>query len=157
MEQPINPEVFNHVTEVELIYKSKVKASERPKITQSKDAYIIFKSHWDENKIELQEQFKIMLLNRANKVLGIYEMSTGGITSTVVDIKLIFSSALKACACSLILAHNHPSNNLKPSREDEQLTSKIKSAGTFLDIKLMDHIILGSEEGYYSFADEGLL
>ena len=157
MEQPINPEVFNHVTEVELIYKSKVKASERPKITQSKDAFLIFKNHWDENKIELQEQFKIMFLNRANKVLGIYEMSTGGITSTVVDIKLIFSAALKACACGLILAHNHPSSNLNPSHDDEQLTSKIKSAGKFLDIKLMDHIILGSDEGYYSFADEGLI
>ncbi|MEO9022937.1 MAG: JAB domain-containing protein [Ginsengibacter sp.] len=157
MEQIINPEVFNQIAEVELIYRSKVKSSERPKITQSKDAYLIFKNRWDENKIELQEQFKVMFLNRANKVLGIYEMSTGGITSTVVDIKLIFSAALKACASGLILSHNHPSNNLKPSRDDEQLTSKIKSAGTFLDIQLMDHIILGSEEGYYSFADEGLL
>lgn len=157
MEQTINPMVFNQVTEVELIYRSRLKASERPKITQSKDAYFIFKNNWDANKIELQEQFKVMFLNRANKVLGIYEMSTGGITSTVVDVKLIFSAALKACATGLILAHNHPSGNLKPSSDDELITNKIRQAGAFLDIKLLDHIIFGSDEGYCSFLDEGLI
>ena len=109
-----------------MIYRSKVKASERPKITQSKDAYFVFKNNWDENKIELLEQFKVMLLNRANKVLGIYEMYTGGITSTVVYVKLIFSGALKACASGLIPDHNHPSGNLKPSNDDELITNKIK-------------------------------
>jgi DNA repair protein RadC len=152
----IKLEALNQIAEVELIYKSKVKASERPKITRSEDAYVIFKNHWDENKIELQEQFKVMLLNRANKVLGIYEVSTGGITGTVADPKLIFAAALKACACGIILVHNHPSNNLKPSIPDEQLTTKIKEGGRLLDIKLLDHLIISSE-GYLSMADEGLV
>ena len=152
----IKLEALNQIAEVELIYKSKVKASDRPKITHSGDAYVIFKNTWDENKIELQEQFKVMLLNRANKVLGIYEVSTGGITGTVADPKLIFAAALKACACGLILVHNHPSNNLKPSIQDEQLTLKIKEGGKLLDIKLLDHLIISSE-GYLSMADEGLV
>ena len=152
----IKLEALNQIAEVELIYRSKVKASERPKITHSKDAYVIFKTNWDENKIELQEQFKVMLLNRANKVLGIYEVSTGGMTGTVADPKLIFAAALKAGACGIILVHNHPSNNLKPSIPDEQLTLKIKEGGKLLDIKLLDHLIISSE-GYLSMADEGLV
>ncbi len=152
----IKLEALNQIAEVELIYRSKVKPSDRPKITHSKDAYVIFKNHWDENKIELQEQFKVMFLNRANKVLGIYEVSTGGITGTVADPKLIFAAALKACACGIILVHNHPSNNLKPSIPDEQLTTKIKEGGKLLDIKLLDHLIISSE-GYLSMADEGLV
>ena len=155
MEQ-IKLELLNQIAEVELIYKSKVKASDRPKITHSNDAYVIFKNTWDENKIELQEQFKVMLLNRANKVLGIYEVSTGGITGTVADPKLIFAAALKACGCGIILVHNHPSNNLKPSIPDEQLTTKIKEGGKLLDIKLLDHLIISSE-GYLSMADEELV
>jgi DNA repair protein RadC len=149
-------EALTQVCEVELIYRSKVKASERPKIMGSKDAYAILKNNWDENKIELQEQFKVLYTNRANKVLGIYEISTGGITGTVVDIKLIFAAALKVCACSIIMAHNHPSGNLQPSRQDEELTRKIKEAGKFLDISLMDHLII-TNENYLSMADEGLV
>ncbi len=155
MEQ-IKLELLSQIAEVELIYRSKVKASDRPKITHSGDAYVIFKNNWDQNKFELQEQFKVMFLNRANKVLGIYEVSTGGITGTVADPKLIFAAALKACACGIILVHNHPSNNLKPSIPDEQLTTKIKEGGRLLDIKLLDHLIISSE-GYLSMADEGLV
>ncbi|SRR6266496_4305434 len=144
------------VAEVELIYKSKVKASDRPKVIHSKDVYEIFKQSWDENKIDLVEQFKIMLLNRSNRVLAIYEVSTGGITGTVADPRIIFTAALKANAVSIALAHNHPSGDLKPSRQDEALTEKIRNAGLFLDIKVIDHIIISSES-YFSFANEGLL
>ena len=144
------------VSEVELIYKSKMKASDRPKITSSKDAYNILIHCWNENKLDLQEQFKVLFLNRANKVLGVFEVSTGGITGTVADSRLIFAAALKMNACSLVLSHNHPSGNLKPSRQDEELTLKIKQAGELLDIKVLDHIIV-TGEAYYSFADEGLL
>ena len=147
---------LNQIAEVELIYKSKVKASERPKISHSRDAYIIFKDNWDENKIELQEQFKVMFLNKANKVLGIYEVSTGGMTGTVADPKLIFAAALKISACSILLVHNHPSGNLKPSKQDEELTHKIKEGGKLLDIQLLDHLII-SNEGYLSMQDEGLI
>jgi len=156
MEQKMIQNRFFQVAEVELIYKSKVKASLRPKITSSKDAFRIFRDSWDENKIGLCEQFKVMLLNRANKVLGIYETSTGGITGTVADPRLVFALALKAGAVSLILAHNHPSDNLEPSKADEELTHKMSEAGKFLDIKVLDHLII-TEEAYYSFADSGLL
>src|SRR6266498_1017311 len=130
------------VAEIELVYKSKVKASERPQVIHSKDVYEIFKQSWDENKIDFVEQFKIMLLNRSNRVLAIYEVSTGGITGTVADPRVIFTAALKANAVSIALAHNHPSGSPKPSRQDEALTEKIRNAGLFLDIKVIDHVII---------------
>jgi DNA repair protein RadC len=95
-----------------------------------------------------------MLLNRANKVLGIYELSTGGISGTVADIRLIFAASIKSNASSIVLAHNHPSSNTKPSDADLLLTHKIKEAGKLLDIKVIDHIIVAIES-YYSFADQG--
>ena len=144
------------VAEVELTYKTKVKASERPQINCSGDAYGLFKQVWEEGKIELVEQFKVLLLNRANKVLGQVNVSSGGVSGTVADPKIIFVAALKANACALIICHNHPSGNLRPSRADEELTIKIKNAGSFLDIRLLDHLVLSSE-GFLSFADEGLL
>ncbi len=156
METTLTAMAQYQVAEVELVYKSKVKASERPQIIHSKDVYEIFKQSWDENKIDFVEQFKIMLLNRSNRVLAIYEVSTGGITGTVADPRIIFTAALKANAVSIALAHNHPSGSPKPSIQDETLTTKIKNAGLFLDIKVIDHVIL-SGESYFSFADEGLL
>lgn len=142
------------ISEIELRYKSKVKASERPKVTQSKDAYAILLQHWDDNKLDFVEQFKILLLNQANRVLGICDIATGGITATVADIRVILTAALKANACGIILTHNHPSGNLAPSRQDKEMTAKIKEAGNYLDIKILDHLIV-TREGYYSFADEG--
>ncbi|MEO6869459.1 MAG: JAB domain-containing protein [Ginsengibacter sp.] len=154
MESKMIPSAHYQVSEIDLVYKTKIKASERPQITTSSDAYEILKQSWDENKIEFVEQFKILFLNRANKVLALYEVSTGGITGTVVDIRLIFAAALKMNATSIVLAHNHPSSNTKPSDADLQLTLKIKEAGKFLDIKVLDHIIV-TVENYFSFADEG--
>jgi len=156
MEPRLNSPAWSIASEIELIYRSKVKASERPQVKESKDAYELLLKNWDEGKLDFVEQFKVLLLNRANKVLAIYQVSSGGITGTVADPRLIFTAALKANADSIVLAHNHPSGNLKPSRMDEEITSKIKQAGSFLDIKVMDHIIISSE-GYFSFADEGLL
>ena len=156
MEIKMNVSDHYDVSEVELIYKPKVKASQRPKIQSSRDAANLLRQLWDPNKIDFIEQFKILLLNRSNSVLGMVEISTGGVTGTVVDCKLIFVAALKANACNLVISHNHPSGNLKPSKADEELTQKIKEAGKFLDIRLHDHIIVTSES-YYSFADEGLI
>jgi DNA repair protein RadC len=104
----------------------------------------------------MQEEFKVLLLNRGNKVIGIYEASAGGLTGTVADPRLILAAAIKSLAVSIILSHNHPSGNLKPSRADEELTQKIKVAANYHDIKVIDHIIITSE-AYYSFAEEGLL
>jgi DNA repair protein RadC len=144
------------VNEVELIYKSLVKQSDLPTIRNSFDAYQIIKSHWDECKINLLEQSKLLLLNNACKVLAICELSSGGITGTVVDVRTVFQVALKANATSVILSHNHPSGSLKASNADKQVTQKIAAAGQLLDIKLFDHLIISSE-GYFSFADNGEL
>ncbi|MCV2484398.1 JAB domain-containing protein [Flavobacterium sp. SH_e] len=144
------------VSEIDLVYRTKVKNSERPHITSSRYAYSLIKDCWDPGKIEFLEQFKVLLLNQSNKVLGIYEASSGGITGTVVDIRLLFAAALKAGAVGLIITHNHPSGSLLPSNPDRYITAKIAQAGELLDIKLLDHLII-TEESYYSFADEGAL
>ncbi len=157
MEQlAINFPEWTRVAEIELVYKTKVKASERPKISCVKDSYNLLKELWNENTIEMQEEFKVLLLNRGNKVMGVYEASAGGLTGTVADPRLILAAAIKSLAVSIVLSHNHPSGNLKPSRADEELTQKIKAAAAYHDIRVIDHIIITSE-GYYSFADEGLL
>ena len=144
------------VSEIELIYKTKVKASERPQIKTSRSAYEILLSAWDPNKIEFIEQFKILLLNNNSSVLGFYELSSGGITGTVVDLRLIFAAALKANATALIMAHNHPSGKLMASESDLSITQKVKAAGRLLDITVLDHLII-TPDNYYSFADDGVL
>lgn len=144
------------VTEIQLSYKAKVKASDRPNITCSEDAYRILLKNWDEETIEFREEFKVLLLNRANKVLGIVNISMGGISGTVADPKIIFSSALKANCSSIILSHNHPSGNLRPSQADLNLTYKMVEAGKFLEIPVLEHLIV-TDEHYYSMADEGVI
>lgn len=126
------------------------------KVNNSKDSYDILLDTWDKNIIELQEEFKILLLNRGNIVLGIYPMSRGGVSGTIVDAKLVFSVALKCNASSIIIAHNHPSGNLTPSEADKNLTQKLKQAGQYLDIILLDHLII-TKDDFYSFSDNGLL
>lgn len=103
-----------------------------------------------------REVFGVIYLNSAGKILLDEIVSQGGLTGTVADPRLIFKKALIEEATSLILYHNHPSGSLRPSKPDEELTTKIKEAARYLDIKLMDHLIV-SEEGYFSFADQGLL
>lgn len=156
MERKNESSAWNMVSEVELIYKSKVKASDRPFIKCSADIEKVLRNFYDENTIELQEQFNILYLNRGYLVLGIYRVSIGGITGTVVDPRLVFAMALKLASTYLILSHCHPSGNLTPSNADIILTKKIKQAASFFDIKVLDHVILTSNE-YLSFTDEGLL
>jgi DNA repair protein RadC len=103
-----------------------------------------------------QEVFAVLFLNRANKINHFQIISEGGITSTIVDPRVILKKALEENAVNIILCHNHPSGSLRPSRADEALTAKIKEAAKYFDIRIIDHIIV-SEDGYYSFADEGLL
>lgn len=144
------------VSEIELSYKTKVKAIDRPKITSSVEAYNITMQLWNANTIEFFEESKILLLNNSNKVLGVYTISSGGISGTVVDIRLIFAAALKANATAIILIHNHPSGKLIASEADKAITRKVKEAGSILDIILLDHLII-TNESYFSFADEGVL
>lgn len=156
MEQEMMKPEWCQVAEVELVYRTKVKPSQRPKISTSADAYEILQKIWNRDKIELVEEFKVLLLNRSNKVLGVLDASSGGITGTVADPRIILAAAIKANAIGVVLSHNHPSGSVKPSRADEELTVKIREAARFLDMTVLDHIIITSE-GYYSFADEGLL
>jgi DNA repair protein RadC len=127
-----------------------------PVIASSQDAYEELRLWFPEDTISLQERFVALYLNRANRLLGAYLASFGGITGTVADPRLIISVALKTAAVGIIIAHNHPSGNLKPSRADEELTSRIRDVAHLLDIKLLDHIIL-CNDGFYSFADSGII
>jgi DNA repair protein RadC len=145
------------ISEVSLIYRSKVKASDRPLVKCSRDAYNIFMENWNRDIIEFVEEFKILLMNRSNSVLGILEISKGGISGTVTDVRVIFQAAIKGNASGIICAHNHPSGNLNPSESDTRLTQKIKEAGNLMDIQLLDHLILTTKDNYYSFADNGLI
>ncbi|MCK5277323.1 MAG: DNA repair protein RadC [Cyclobacteriaceae bacterium] len=127
--------------------------SEKVKITCSNDIYQIMKPEL----MDLQkEEFWIILLNRANGLIKKEQISSGGISGTVADPKIIFKAALDQYASSIILVHNHPSGNLKPSKADIELTNKMKTAGKLLEIPVLDHIIFG-DEGYLSFADDGML
>ncbi len=142
---------------MQLTYRTNIKASDRPQVNQSVDAYHIFRNHWSQD-IEMVEEFYVMFVNRANRVLGILPLSRGGLSGVIADPKIIFASAVKALASSIIVAHNHPSGHLWPSQADIDLTKRLKSAGETLDILVQDHLILSPDgEHYYSFADEGLL
>jgi len=145
----------SEVAEITLSYHGRI-SKNAPTIHCSSDAAETFRCFWDEGALGFVEEFKVMLLNRGNRVMGIVQISRGGIAGTVADPKLIFVAALKASASSIILAHNHPSGNLTPSQADLQLTNKLKEAGKFLDLPVLDHVIL-TQECHYSFADEGLL
>lgn len=142
-----------NISEVQIFYSNKVKPSDRPKVETSYNCSEILRHLWTPT-IEHHESFYSLMLNRANQVLGFYKVSEGGLNGTVADPRMIFQAALKCNAASIILAHNHPSGNLRPSESDEKLTKKIKEAGLMLDINVLDHIIL-TPETYYSFADEG--
>ena len=111
---------------------------------------------WEQDIIEMQEEVKILLLNRNNKVLGVYDLAKGGITSCDVDVRIILAVALKAMATGIILIHNHPSGNLKPSNDDKKITELLNSSCKIMGITLVDHLII-TKDDYFSFADEGIL
>lgn len=143
------------LNEIKVTYTSKVKTSERIKITDSTSASSLLRSIWS-NEMEYREEFNILLLNRSNQVLGWFNVSKGGCAGTVVDPKVIFSTALKCNAHGIILSHNHPSGNLKPSNSDILLTKKLQHGANLLEIVILDHIIL-TTESHFSFANEGCL
>jgi DNA repair protein RadC len=128
-------------------------ALEKPVVTSSTDVALYLQTLLRDHRHEV---FAVLFLNGANKINHFQIISEGGITGTVADPRVILKRALEEDAVNLILCHNHPSGSLKPSRADEELTKKIKEAATYFDIKVLDHLIV-SDDGYYSFADEGLL
>ena len=141
----------NTISEYSLKYtKSEI---QKTKITTSESASnVIRKFYFDD--INIYESFFILLLNRANNTTGFAKISQGGTAGTVVDIKIIAKYAVESLSSAVIICHNHPSGNIKPSEADINITKKIKDALLLLDISLTDHIIL-SENNYYSFADNG--
>jgi DNA repair protein RadC len=144
----------NNLAEVKITYSSKIPACDRIKIRCSQDADKALRLIWP--SFEHREFFYIMLLNRSNQILGFSQISMGGISGTVTDVRIIFQTAIKANACGMILAHNHPSGNLSPSEADIAITKKVREAGKFLEITIMDHLIL-TEDSYLSMADENIL
>ena len=140
------------ISEVKLTYKTKVKPSERPKVLDSKTSYQILLRAFDTETIELCESMKLLLLNRADKVSGIMDVSNGGISGTITDVRMIMQCAILTGASGIILCHNHPSGNLEPSAEDSAATYRIKKAYEVMNIQLLDHIIV-TPESYFSFAD----
>jgi DNA repair protein RadC len=143
---------IDQVSEISISYKPKI--AKRPLVKSSNDCYQVIKNWFDENTIQLQEQFVVMYLNQGNRVLGMLKLSTGGITGTVADVRLILAVALKAAACSITIAHNHHSGNPQPSKADLDITRKIKAASDLMDIRLLDHLILTSDNEYLRLADE---
>jgi len=141
------------ISEVKITYHPKVKASERLRVYSSADVYkLLIENFYDKDTIEHKESFKVVLLNQANKVLGVTSISEGGISETTADIRIILQAALLSNASGIILSHNHPSGNLKPSDHDIELTTKIVKASKILEINVLDHIII-TDKSYYSFAD----
>ncbi len=142
------------IAEVQISYSSHVKAKDRLKVSGSSDAADAFRKIWPAyDHIEFSY---MLMMNRQNQILGYHQLSKGGMTGAVVDVRVIFQVALKACATSIILAHNHPSGNLACSDADRKISTQIKQAGAILDIPLLDHLIM-TTDSYYSMADEGVL
>jgi len=144
------------VTEVELVYRNKSNVIDRPKVTDPDAAYEVFKQNWRSGSLGLMESFYVLLLDNAKGAKGMVEISRGGSTATIVDPQMVYVAAIKAAANSIVVAHNHPSGNLKESQADIRLTKRLVEAGRFLGIPLDDHLIL-TPNGYLSFHSKGLL
>lgn len=145
---------FFNMKVAEIIISYVNKSPIKTKINSSNDAYNLIFEHWDSNTIELLEEVKIILLNNSNVVLGVHELSKGGITQCTIDLKIILSIALKCLATAIIIVHNHPSGALQPSDNDISITTKLRKACDLVEIKLLDHLII-SNHGYISLADNG--
>ena len=137
---------ISHVGEIQIKYKPSVRATK--KVKTPRDAFKALIKHYDLDTLHLQEQFFVLYLNRDNRVLGVYQVSKGGITSTVVDIRLIFSVALKLSATGILLSHNHPSGSCKPSKEDISITERVGLAAMLFDIKMLGHILVTGVDSF---------
>jgi len=148
---------LSRIAEIEIIYNPPFRIPDCPLARSSNELYSILKDNWNLNQISLREEFKIILLSTDLRILGISTIASGGRSAVAIDNKLIFSTALLANARGIVLSHNHPSGNRAPSQSDINITDKIKQGAKLLDLEVFDHIIITKDNGYYSFADEGLL
>ncbi|MGI6572390.1 MAG: JAB domain-containing protein [Fermentimonas sp.] len=139
-------------SEIYIYYKNK--NPNTVQLTDSEKVYEFIIDRYDKSTIEIQENVKLILLNNANRVLGVYDVSKGGTNSSIIDVKLLLAVILKTAASSIILVHNHPSGNLTPSDADIKITKKLKEACRLMDINLLDHLVI-SNSGFYSLADNG--
>lgn len=145
------------VNEISIRYKERIPAPFWKPIKSSKDAAELLFQTWNKETIAVHESFKIVLLNNSNKVKGVYQISQGGITGTLVDLRILFAVVLKTLSVGILLVHNHPSGKLEASQPDKDITKKIKLAAQLFDVKVLDHIIMAPNGKYFSFADQGLL
>ncbi|MFI1770595.1 JAB domain-containing protein [Thalassobellus citreus] len=145
------------VNEIQISYREKISMSKAMIVKNSEDAATLIFNQWNQDTIGLQESFKVLLLNNSNKIKGVYQLSTGGITGTLIDMRILFAVIIKTLSVGVILVHNHPSGKLLPSEADKQLTDKIKKASKLFDVNVLDHLIIIPDGNYYSFADNGLL
>lgn len=143
--------------ELQVSYKYKSKLSERPKVKSSLDAFNIARNFINEDMIGLQEKLIVLYLNNCNTFIGCLNEFSGTLNSTPFDVRMIVGTGIKLMATGAIVIHNHPSGNLKPSKEDIKATEKLSTALNYMDIKLFDHLIITPENRYFSFADEGIL
>lgn len=141
---------------ISLSFDKKVKKSELRTITGAESCVSVLREVFNKDTFDWTEEVVMLCLNRANKVVGFYKVSSGGLSSCILDPRVIFTIALNCGATSIILSHNHPSGNTTPSVQDKDITKKVKEAGKLLDIGLLDHIIL-TDDNYYSFMEEGIL
>lgn len=142
--------------EISLRYKNEIKLESLHLIRSSKDCSEVLRACYNADTMLWREEFILLCLNRANKVIGFYKVSSGGISGTVADPKVIFTIVLNSGASGFVISHNHPSGNLKPSEADIKLTKQIVQGANLLSLSCLDHIII-TNESHFSFADEGLI
>ena len=145
------------VNEIRISYRERKGTQDSPSMSSSREVAQHLYNDWDKGTIGLHETFKIVLLNQSNQIKGIHCLSIGGINATLVDVRILFAIVLKSLSVGIILAHNHPSGQLKASTPDRDLTRKIKQAAQHFDVQVLDHIILAPDVRYYSFSDNGIL
>ena len=142
------------VSEVKITYESNNTRKKKVKVNTSAKMYALMLKNWEQ--IEYRESFKILLLDVSKQALGINTVAMGGLSESTVDVRMILQGALLANAKEIVACHNHPSGNMRPSRDDDIVTMKIREASKIIDIKLIDHLII-TKDGYYSYADAGRL
>lgn len=147
-------ELYSNIEEVKLTYKNRVKAANRPEILSPQTAYELFLKHWDNDQIDLLEEGRAMFLDSRLRLMSMAPISKGSFDTALIDLRHVFSIALKRRADSIIIAHNHPSGSLIPSRADIQLTKTLKEAGELLNIPVQDHLII-TKDGFCSMVTEG--
>ena len=148
-------EYLTNIPELTLKFKSGI--IKKVQIKSSKDAADYLRTMFNDDTMEVSESVVVVFMNRCNNSIGWFKVSQGGISGTVIDVRLVLVTALKCLASGMIICHNHPSGNTSPSDADGKITQKLKEAGSLMDVQLLDHLILTPDGGYFSFADEGML